>query len=251
MFEAFPILFGLAGLAGVVWLGVIEPSQPGLLDPATLKAVPSTRRIDLGVAALAGGLLGARLEFCAAHFSYFASHPLDMLAVWQGGLAWGGGAIGAVLALLVAGWLMGVSFWRAADLVALPAAALSFSVWLGCQIDGCAYGFHTPAGWWTTTAPDWLGQVSPRWPTQTVGAITSLLLFAGLYWTAGRTWTQHRPGRLACITVGGIALIALALSLTRADPVAQLAGLRLDLVESLGLLLTAIAGLGFLSRSVS
>jgi phosphatidylglycerol:prolipoprotein diacylglycerol transferase len=193
-------------------------------------------------------LLGARLEFCAAHASYFASHPLDIPAVWQGGLGWGGGVLGAVLALLAAAWFMGVVFWRIADLLALPAAAMSFTVWLGCQIDGCAYGFHTAASWWTTTAPDWLDMVAPRWPTQAAGALASLLLFVALYRSAGLGWIRRRPGRLACVALAGIALIALALSLTRADPVAQIAGVRLDIVESGVLLVTALSVLAIRTR---
>jgi phosphatidylglycerol:prolipoprotein diacylglycerol transferase len=248
MLEAFPILFSLTGVAGLVWLGVIEPSPTSVLDPSTLKAVSPTQRIDLGVTALIGGLLGARLEFCGAHATYFAAHPLEILAFWQGGLAWAGGALGAVLGLFAAGFLMGLGFWRTADLLALPGAAMSFSVWLGCQIDGCGYGFHTPASWWTTTSADWLGSVAPRWPTQAVGALGSLVLFVGLTWLAMRRWTRHRPGRLACLALIGIALIALALSLTRGDPAAQIAGLRLDTVESLAVALAALGGLAVRSR---
>jgi len=248
MLEAFPILFGLAGLAGLVWLGVIEPAPSSLLDSTTLKAASPTQRIDLGAAALIGGLIGARLDFCATHLSYFASHPWQIPAVWQGGLGWAGAALGSILAILTAGALMGVVFWQVIDLLALPAVAMSFAVWLGCQIDGCAYGFHTAASWWTTTSPDWLGMLAPRWPTQAVGALASLLLFAGLYRSASLPWMHSGPGRLGCTTLAGIALIALALSPTRADPVAVIAGLRLDLVESFVLLVSALAGLAIRSR---
>jgi phosphatidylglycerol:prolipoprotein diacylglycerol transferase len=249
MFEAFPILFGLTGLAGLVWLGVIEASPASLLDPATLKSVSPTQRLDLGAAALVGGLLGARLEFCAIHTAYYTSHLLEILAIWQGGLAWGGAALGAVLAVLAVGLLKGAGFWRVTDLLALPAAAMAFTTWLGCQIDGCAYGFHTAASWWTTTGPDWLGMVVPRWPTQTVGALASLLLFVGLYQAAGQTWMHARPGRLACAALAGIALVALALSFTRADPVPLVASQRFDLVESSAVLLAALAGLFARGRS--
>jgi prolipoprotein diacylglyceryltransferase len=248
MLEAFPILFGLAGLAGLVWLGIIEPAPSSLLDSTTLKAASPTQRIDLGAAALVGGLMGARLEFCATHLTYFSSHPWQIAAIWQGGLGWAGGVLGSLLAILVVGALTGVAFWRVIDLLALPAVAMSFTVWLGCQIDGCAYGFHTAASWWTTTSPDWLGMLAPRWPTQAVGALASLLLFIGLYRSAGLSWMHRRPGRLGCAALAGIALIALALGSTRADPVAQIAGVRLDLVESVAVLGSALAGLAIRSR---
>ncbi len=248
MLEAFPILFGFAGLAGLVWLGVIEPSQASLLDSTTLRTTSPSQRIDLGVVALLGGLLGARLEFCAAHASYFASHPLEIPALWLGGLGWAGAVLGGIVAVVIASALMGANFWRVVDLLALPAAAMSFTIWLGCQIDGCAYGFHTASSWWTTMSPNWLGMLAPRWPTQTVGALASILLFVGLYRSASLPWMQSRPGRLACAALAGIALISLVLSATRADPVALIAGQRLDMVESAVILASALAGLAIRSR---
>jgi prolipoprotein diacylglyceryltransferase len=247
--EAFPILFGLASLAGLVWLGIIEATPSSLLDPGSLKAVSPTQRIDLGAAAIVGGLLGARLEFCAVHLPFYISHPLEILAIWQGGLAWGGAALGGLLAILVAASQMDVVFWQAVDLLALPGAAMSFTVWLGCQIDGCAYGFHTIASWWTTTSADWLGVVAARWPTQTVGALASLSLFAVLYRLARGRWMHARPGRLGCTALAGVAAIALGLSLTRADPAVQITGLRLDLLESIAVLAMALVGLVARSRS--
>lgn len=251
MLDAFPILFGFTGLAGLIWLGVIEPAPSSLIDSGTLRSITPSRRIDLGVVALLGGLAGARVEFWASHASYFASRPLEIPAVWLGGLGWGGAVVGAVVAVLLACAVMDAEFWRVADLLALPAVAMSFTIWLGCQIDGCAYGFHTNASWWTTLSPNWLGSLAPRWPTQAAGALASLLLFAGLYRLASLPWMRIRPGRLACAGLAGIALIALALGATRADPVAHIEGLRLDLVEAAVLMVSALACLAFRSRSGS
>lgn len=248
MFDAFPIVFSLASLACLAWLGMIEPFAGSLLDAATLKTVHPGRRIDAGVASLAGGLVGARADFCLAHLSYFQLHPLEALAIWQGGLGWAGGAIGAVLALALFCRVAGVGFRRVADLLALPAVALSFAVWLGCQIDGCAYGFHLQPAWWASSAPDWLGLVVPRWPTQMVGALACLALFAAVYRAAPTAWFRAHPGGLAASAVAGIAAVASGLSFTRADPAGQIHGFRLDSLESLAILAMALGAVAYCSR---
>jgi phosphatidylglycerol:prolipoprotein diacylglycerol transferase len=249
MLDTFPIVFSLVSLVCLAWLGMIEASPTSLVDVATLKTITPGRRIDAGVSCLAGGLIGARVDFCASHLSYFRLHPFEALAVWQGGLAWAGAAVGSVLALATFCGLTGLNFRRVADLLAVPAVALAFAAWLGCQIDGCAYGFHIEPAWWATSAPDWLGLVVPRWPTQMIGALACLALFAGVYRAASTPWFRARPGELAASAAAGLAAIAAGLSFTRADPATQIQGLRLDSLESLALLLMALAAFVYGSRT--
>jgi phosphatidylglycerol---prolipoprotein diacylglyceryl transferase len=248
MLDGFPIVFSLVSLACLVWLGMIEASANSLIDAASLKTIAPGRRIDAGVACLAGGLIGARVDYCLSHLAYFRLHPFEAVAIWQGGLAWAGAALGSVLALVIVCRLARLSFRRTADLLALPAIALAFATWLGCQIDGCAYGFHVEPSWWATSAPDWLGLVVPRWPTQMVGALATLALFVGTYRLASTAWMRARPGALASSAAAGIAALAAGLSFTRADPAAQIQGVRLDSVESLAILVMAVGALVYASR---
>jgi hypothetical protein len=52
-----------------------------------------------------------------------------------------------------------------------------------------------------------------------------------------------RPGVLACLTLAGLGLIGLALSLLRGDPVPLLAGTRLDFVGAAMVAALGLAGL--------
>ena len=49
-----------------------------------------------------GTILGARLGHCFFYTpSYYLSHPLEILKIWEGGLASHGGAVGILIALLI------------------------------------------------------------------------------------------------------------------------------------------------------
>ena len=49
-----------------------------------------------------GGIVGARLWFCLFYNAeYYFSHPVDILKVWDGGLAFHGGFVGGLIAVLI------------------------------------------------------------------------------------------------------------------------------------------------------
>ena len=135
------------------------------------------------------------------------------------------------------------SFWAHADSLAIPAAIVASAAWLGCWVDRCAYGYRTAPGLLTPTAPDMIGNMAPRWPTQALGGLFSLIVVGVLYWLS---LLDLRPGLLAALSLSLLALIALVLSFTRGDPMPALAGLRLDGLGSAGILslgLITIAGI--------
>lgn len=249
MLDTFPLTFALGALASLLWLGGMEtapserPARTGMPSPIA--------RIDAGLAALTGGLVGARLEYVGLHAPYFSQHVGQAISMWQGGLAFGGGVFGAVLAVWIFARFSRRGFWSLADCLAAPAALMSFSVWFGCMMGGCAYGFHTLPGILTTSAPDWLGVTVPRWPTQAVGAIYSLLVLGTTVLLAGAGWTRSRPGRLAALSILLLALGAAGLGLTRADPVVTWLGFRLDMIEAAAISLLALAGLAVHARPLS
>ena len=73
---------------------------------------------DLFIDVLIVGIIGARLWFCAFYdLSFYLSHPLQIFAVWNGGLAIQGGLIAATLYGLYFVKKRGLSFYRVADAV--------------------------------------------------------------------------------------------------------------------------------------
>lgn len=161
---------------------------------------------DIMIAALVGGLVGAKLYYVVLYWQLTAADPLAMLFS-RAGLVWYGGLIGGVLAVI---WLVrrrGIGVPRAADLVA-PALALGYGIGrVGCFLVGDDYGRPTeswigiafPEGSPPTTAgnlrehfgvdvpasvPD--SEVLAVFPTQLFEVAASLLIF----WLLWR-WRDH------------------------------------------------------------
>lgn len=73
---------------------------------------------DLFTNVLIVGVIGSRLWFCAFYdLPYYLTHPWDILAIWQGGLAIHGGFLAAFLYSFYYCKKQGVSFYRAADAI--------------------------------------------------------------------------------------------------------------------------------------
>jgi phosphatidylglycerol:prolipoprotein diacylglycerol transferase len=137
--------------------------------------------LDLAIYVLVGGVVGARLVYVLLDWAAYRSHPGQILAVWEGGLSYHGGVLGAVLAGAVFARLRRQSFAALADVVA-PGLALGYAFGrLGCFLNGCCYGRPTSLPWgvrfphatWLDGRP--IG--GPVHPTQLYGSLASLLIF--------------------------------------------------------------------------
>lgn len=64
---------------------------------ATKYDLDSESLINCALVCFIGGIFGARLYFVLLSLPYFMNHPLEIFAVWQGGLSIHGGIIGALL----------------------------------------------------------------------------------------------------------------------------------------------------------
>jgi len=237
MSPTYPLFFALGTLAGLGWLLLMDPqrrSKGARLDPDAA----SLLRLDAGLAALATGLAGARLGYVAAHAAYFADHIGEAFILSAGGLSWVGGALGALMGVAALAAFRRSSAWALADALAIPAAVLAAASWTGCLIDGCGFGRPLPAAVTSPFASDFFDSRMPRWPTQLLGALACFSLALGLLALEPR---GGRPGVLACLTLTGLGLTALALSFTRGDPLPLWGGVRLD---AIGAALIAALGLG-------
>ncbi len=237
----YPYLFALGAIGGLLWSGLSAGSVPRSKG----KRISSAHAVDAGLAALAAGLVGGRAGYVATSWTYYSQRPQEALWFWQGGLSWSSGAAGAALGLGLYSVFSQRPFWVLADRLAVPAALLALAAWLGCMFDGCSYGWRVAAGPFAPPAPDLLGNLAPRWPTQAVGAIACLLTLGALLLLRER---QLFPGTLACLSLSLIAGICLALSFTRADPARSLWGMRLDGLASGLAFALGLLGLGYTAR---
>ena len=73
------------------------------------------------------GIICARLYYCAFNWDYYGSNPVEILKIWNGGLAIYGGIIGGIVTGFVFCKVKKVQFLDVADLL-IPYLALSQSI---------------------------------------------------------------------------------------------------------------------------
>ncbi len=166
-------------------------------------AVPMDRTAvaDWACWAVLGGILGGRVFYVVMNWADYASSPLEVFALWHGGLIWYGGFAG--------GFLASVLYWRrhcypilrCADQV-IPFVALGHAVGrIGCFLNGCCYGKPTSA-WFGVRFP---GHDLPVIPTQLFESAALVLLYLALRQLQRAKWLA-RPG-----TIFGAYLVAYAI----------------------------------------
>lgn len=94
-----------------------------------------------------GGILGARLYYVVFNMGYYLANPVEIPAVWHGGLAIHGGLIGGAIAAWFYLKRARTPFWRTADAVA-PAVILGQAFGrFGNFMNGDAHGVPTNLPW--------------------------------------------------------------------------------------------------------
>lgn len=219
----FSILISLGALAGLVMVALRSPKKLAM------------RTVDAGLIVLVFALLGSRAVFVLTHWEYYGVHLGEILPVWLGGLSGSGALLGALSGILILTATQGFYLGPLADGLLPLLGTLSIAGWLGSWSDGSAYG-HPSVAWYALPAGDEWGAIEPRLPVQLLGALLTLLLFAGL--DQARRWLR-RPGLSASLGVLGWAVICVGLSFLRADPAQTWNGLRLEAWGQL-----ALAGIG-------
>jgi phosphatidylglycerol:prolipoprotein diacylglycerol transferase len=139
--------------------------------------------MDLGFYILLAAIIGSRLFFVLVNAGHYASHPLDILKIWEGGLVFYGGVL---LAVPVTVWYVrktGMDLWRTADIFAPSIAIGHVFGRLGCFAAGCCHGRAADDLPWgvTFTDPECLAPTNvPLHPTQLYESGGELLIFLTL-----------------------------------------------------------------------
>lgn len=143
-----------------------------------------------------GGIVGARLYYVVFNPGYYLANPLEIPAVWHGGLAIHGGIIGGALVSWAFIKRRGLSFWRMAD-VAAPVLILGQALGrFGNFMNGDAHGAPTDLPWGIVFPPESIaGQEFPGvalHPTMLYEMAINFSIFALLwFWLRKR---GHKDG---------------------------------------------------------
>ena len=147
------IAFHLGPLT-VHWFGVFVAAAflTGLWTAARRAGrdgISPDRIYEAGTWLIVGTIVGARSLYVISYWrESFAGRPwTEVFRVWEGGLVFYGGLVGATLACLVFVRWHRLPLWKFGDALA-PSISLGYFVGrFGCLMNGCCYGRSTSVPW--------------------------------------------------------------------------------------------------------
>jgi len=186
----------LVGFLGFLLLGKLRARDPW-------RDMKSQDVDDLLFYGMIGVILGGRLGHVVFYgpLSYYLANPLEIFAVWKGGMASHGGVIGVIVAIALFAKVRGKSFLRVGDFVA-PLVPVGLGAGrIGNYINGELWGRVTdPSLPWAVVFPN-AGDGLARHPSQIYQFLLEGVTLFAVLWLYSRK--PRAPG-----TVGSLFLIA-------------------------------------------
>lgn len=175
----------------------------------------------LGV--VVGGRMGEVVFFQPAHF---LSNPLEVFAIWKGGMSFHGGFLGVLVAMALYARRHAMSFWRVTDFIA-PLVPLGLAAGrIGNFINGELWGRPMSGEWpWGMVFPFVDAQL--RHPSQLYQALgEGVLLFALLWVFSARA---QAVGRVSAVFLMGYGVLRFGVEFFREPDPGLLSGLGMGL----------------------
>jgi phosphatidylglycerol---prolipoprotein diacylglyceryl transferase len=123
---------------------------------------------------LIGTLVGARLFYVLFYnLPFYIANPLKIIAVWQGGLSFHGGLLGAFATAYIFSKRKNIPLLKLADLTSIPLALGLFLGRIGNFINGELYGRITNVPW----CFNFKNVEGCRHPSQIYESLKNLLIF--------------------------------------------------------------------------
>jgi phosphatidylglycerol:prolipoprotein diacylglycerol transferase len=155
----------------------------------------------LAIGMILGARFGYLLFYQIPNFRDYVQNPLEIFAIWHGGMSFHGGLLGALLAGVFFCRRRQLPYWQVADAVAVTVPIGLGLGRLGNFINGELFGRAGTVPW-AMVFP--LGGSVPRHPSQLYEAfLEGLLLFVILWMLKDRPF---RPGAMVCFFLAGYGL---------------------------------------------
>jgi len=171
----YGLMYALGFLASYFLIKHQEKSRPIGLSRTNIQDL----MFYLAIGLLAGGRLGYVLFYQYMNFSDFVRNPLEVIAVWRGGMSFHGGLIGTV----IAGWWFcrrkKLPFWGVGDRVIVTAPVGLGLGRIGNFLNGELFGRPSDVPW-AMVFPQ--GGPLPRHPSQLYEAIMEGAVLFILLW---------------------------------------------------------------------
>lgn len=141
-------------------------------------------------------VVGARLGHVFFYgWEYYSQHPIEILYIWQGGLASHGGVLGIILAMIL--WSLKVSkrnlLW-VLDRVVVPSVLVGALIRFGNLMNSEIYGVQTSMPWGVIFERN--QETVAKHPTQVYESLSYLFTFGVLYYMYWKTKAKDYQGLL-------------------------------------------------------
>ena len=199
-----PVLFTIGGLK-VHWYGIMIAVGLYAGIQVALRDSPRrgiSREALMNVALLAAilGVAGGRLYYVVQNNPlFFAHHPIQIIAVWQGGMAFFGAIFGGALAMAICAWRWRLPFWSLLDVGAIGMTVGQAFGRIGNIVNGDIVGYRTNGWGFEYTNPNTFGPLNtPVQPANLYELLIAVALFLILWNLRLRV---HPEGMLAMIYI--------------------------------------------------
>lgn len=204
---SYGLLAAIGFLAGMTWAARLAKKEG--VDPEKV--------FDTGFWIIVGAILGSRVFYVGIYFDHYVKAPLDVFKLWEGGLVFYGGLLGALVATIICVKKYRLDFWVLTDLLA-PGVALGHAIGrIGCLMAGCCYGKETTVPWAITFTN--AAAIAPTnvalHPTQIYSSANEFIIF--LILTAIRPYRKFY-GQIWLTWVGLYAVGRFTIEFFRGDP---------------------------------
>ena len=177
------------------------------------------------------GIIGSRVFYLLNNARFYLRHPLEIIMLQHGGMAWFGGLIFGTAAAIITIKKNKIDLLKTLDLL-VPFIALGQAIGrIGCLLNGCCYGRVSKFGIYFEV----FNQVLI--PTQLYSSLLLLLIFIILRFMQDR---KHLPGQIMCSYLLLYSMKRFFIEFFRNDSPKIFYGLTLFQLLSLGMFIAAL-----------
>lgn len=249
-----PIAFSI-GSVGIHWYGIIIALALVLSYVYFIK--PKAKELNINEDQLStfvlllvlAGIIGARLGYIIQNVRYYFSSPLQLFAIWNGGMSIHGALIAGIAVVILWSRKVKVDAWKLLDVLA-PATLFAMAIGrLGNFMNQELFGKPTDIAWKmyiaTTNRPIELVGFEYFHPVFLYEMILDFVLLVILLWLSRK---RVRPATVFVAFVGGYSIIRFIVEFWRYNPVYYFWNLSLAQIVSWALIILSIVGILFLYR---
>jgi len=163
--------YGIFYVVGFLFAYLISPKL------AESRNISKQKIQDLFLYLIPFSIIGARLTYVLLNISYFVRYPIEIFALWHGGMAFHGGLIAGIITILIYCKKKNIHFYDVVDILVIPGALALALGRIGNFLNSEFYGPVTNLPW-GVNFPNVEGK---RHPTQIYESIKNIFIFFVLF----------------------------------------------------------------------